>query len=133
MGEFLVVLIVRILNFVMFFVEEGCVEFWGVLIVEYFNLMGVVYGGWMVIIFDFVFGCVVMFMLKFGEGYMIVEFKVNIVCFLIVGMGEVVCEVCIFYCGCIFVIVEGYFCDSNGKLFVYGMEICVIFLIENLM
>ncbi len=132
-GEFPAAPIARTLNFVMSSAEEGRVEFRGVPTAEHLNPMGAVHGGWTATILDSALGCVVMSMLKPGEGYTTAEFKVNIVRPLTAGMGEVVCEARILHRGRTLATAEGYLRDSNGKLLAHGTETCAIFPIENLM
>lgn len=88
-----------------------------------------IYGGWILILIDMVLSCVVYIILNLGEIYIIIFFMVNMVCFLKLGSGEVICEGVVVYCGFCFVIVEGDFKDVNGKLIVYGMVFCMIMLI----
>ncbi|MCD2171939.1 PaaI family thioesterase [Rhizobium sp. C4] len=132
-GEFPAAPIARVLNFRLSAVEEGQIEFRGVPTADHLNPMGAVHGGWTATILDSALGCVVMSMLKPGEGYTTAEFKVNIVRPLTAGMGEVACEARILHRGRTLATAEGYLRDGNGRLLAHGTETCAIFPIANLM
>jgi len=114
-------------------VEEGRVVFKGLPSVAHLNPLGTVHGGWTATIMDSALACAVMTMLKPGEGYTTIEFKVNLVRPLLADMGEVSCEGKIIHRGRTIATSEAWLRDKNGKLLAHGTETCAIFPIENLM
>lgn len=114
-------------------VEEGRVVFKGLPSVAHLNPLGTIHGGWTATIMDSALACAVMTMLKPGEGYTTIEFKVNLVRPLLADMGEVSCEGRIIHRGRTIATSEAWLRDKNGKLLAHGTETCAIFPIENLM
>lgn len=113
-------------------VEEGRVVFKGWPTEEHLNPLGTVHGGWAATVMDSALGCAVMTMLKPGEAYTTVEFKVNLVRPLLPGMGEVICEGKLVHRGRTIATSEAWLRDVNGKLLAHGTETCAIFPIANL-
>ena len=121
------------LSFSLSEVEEGRVVFKGLPSVAHLNPLGTIHGGWTATIMDSALACAVMTMLKPGEGYTTVEFKVNLVRPLLADMGEVSCEGKVIHRGRTIATSEAWLRDKNGKLLAHGTETCAIFPIENLM
>ncbi|OJU86353.1 MAG: phenylacetic acid degradation protein, partial [Shinella sp. 65-6] len=114
-------------------VEDGRVVFAGLPSVDHLNPLGTVHGGWTATVMDSALGCAVFSVIKPGEAYTTIEFKLNLVRPVLPGMGEVFCEGRIVHRGRTIATSEAWLRDGNGKLLAHGTETCAIFPIENLM
>lgn len=123
----------RTLAFSMREVEDGRVVFSGVPSADHLNPLGTVHGGWTATVMDSALGCAVFSVIKPGEAYTTIEFKLNLVRPVLPGMGEVFCEGKIVHRGRTIATSEAWLRDKNGKLLAHGTETCAIFPIENLM
>lgn len=123
----------RTLNFWLTKVEEGLIVFTGAPTVEHLNPLGTVHGGWASTIMDSSLACAVMTMIKPGEGYTTVEFKLNLTRPILPDTGELTCEGRIVHRGRTIATSEAYLRDSSGKLLAHGTETCAIFPIDKLM
>jgi len=91
-----------------------------------------VHGGWTATVMDSALGCAVFSVVKPGEAYTTIEFKLNLVRPVLPGMGEVFCEGKIVHRGRNIATSEAWLRDGNGKLLAHGTETCAIFPIESL-
>ena len=123
----------KTLNFWLTTVEEGLIVFTGTPTVDHLNPLGTIHGGWAATIMDSSLACAVMTMIKPGEGYTTVEFKLNLTRPILPDMGELTCEGRIVHCGRTIATSEAYLRDSSGKLLAHGTETCAIFPIDKLM
>ncbi|WP_313522657.1 PaaI family thioesterase [Shinella sp.] len=123
----------RTLAFSMTEVEDGRVVFSGMPSADHLNPLGTVHGGWTATVMDSALGCAVFSVIKPGEAYTTIEFKLNLVRPVLPGMGEVFCEGKIIHRGRTIATSEAWLRDKNGKLLAHGTETCAIFPIENLM
>ena len=121
------------LKFTLTEVEEGRVVFTGLPEAAHLNPLGTVHGGWTATVMDSALGCAVFSVMKPGEAYTTIEFKVNLVRPVLAGMGEVFCEGRIVHRGRTIATSEAWLRDGAGKLLAHGTETCAIFPIENLM
>ena len=120
------------LKFTLDAVEEGRVVFRGLPTHEHLNPLGTVHGGWTATVMDSALGCAVFSVIKPGEAYTTIEFKLNLVRPVLPGMGEVFCEGKIVHRGRTIATSEAWLRDGKGKLLAHGTETCAIFPIENL-
>jgi len=123
----------RTLAFSMREVEDGRVVFSGMPSADHLNPLRTVHGGWTATVMDSALGCAVFSVIKPGEAYTTIEFKLNLVRPVLPGMGEVFCEGKIVHRGRTIATSEAWLRDKNGKLLAHGTETCAIFPIENLM
>lgn len=123
----------RTLAFSMREVEDGRVVFSGMPSADHLNPLCTVHGGWTATVMDSALGCAVFSVIKPGEAYTTIEFKLNLVRPVLPGMGEVFCEGKIVHRGRTIATSEAWLRDKNGKLLAHGTETCAIFPIENLM
>ncbi|WP_421592027.1 PaaI family thioesterase [Shinella sp. M27] len=123
----------RTLAFSMTEVEDGHVVFSGMPSADHLNPLGTVHGGWTATVMDSALGCAVFSVIKPGEAYTTIEFKLNLVRPVLPSMGEVFCEGKIIHRGRTIATSEAWLRDKNGKLLAHGTETCAIFPIENLM
>ena len=122
----------KTLAFSMTEVGEGRVVFAGMPSADHLNPLGTVHGGWTATVMDSALGCAVFSVIKPGEAYTTIEFKLNLVRPVLPGMGEVFCEGRIVHRGRTIATSEAWLRDGKGKLLAHGTETCAIFPIENL-
>jgi uncharacterized protein (TIGR00369 family) len=122
----------KTLAFSMTAVEDGRVVFAGMPSADHLNPLGTVHGGWTATVMDSALGCAVFSVIKPGEAYTTIEFKLNLVRPVLPGMGEVFCEGKIVHRGRTIATSEAWLRDGKGKLLAHGTETCAIFPIENL-
>lgn len=120
------------LRFTLTEASEGRVVFCGLPGGDHLNPMGGVHGGWAASIMDSALGCAVHSMLKAGEAYTTVEFKVNLTRPITTNTGEVVCEGRVVHRGRTLAVSEASLKDKDGKLLAFGTETCSIFPVANL-
>jgi uncharacterized protein (TIGR00369 family) len=113
-------------------VADGRVVFAGMPSADHLNPLGTVHGGWTATVMDSALGCAVFSVVKPGEAYTTIEFKLNLVRPVLPGMGEVFCEGRIVHRGRTIATSEAFLRDGKGKLLAHGTETCAIFPIENL-
>lgn len=124
--------IAALLNFSLSEVSEGRAVFHGLPGERHLNPLGGVHGGWAATLLDSALGCAVQTMLKKGEAYTTVEFKVNLTRPITPKTGEVVCEGRVVHRGRTLAVSEATLKDKNGKLLALGTETCSIFPVANL-
>jgi uncharacterized protein (TIGR00369 family) len=107
--------------------EDGKVSFEGEPRAEFFNPLGTIHGGWTATIMDSVMACAVHSMLKPGEAYTTLEFKVNLCRPILPETGMVRAEGLVLSRGRRAATSEGKLYDSAGKLLAHGTETCMIF------
>ena len=122
----------KTLAFSMTEAEEGRVVFAGMPSADHLNPLGTVHGGWTATVMDSALGCAVFSVIRPGEAYTTVEFKVNLVRPVLPGIGEVFCEGKIVHRGRTIATSEAWLRDGKGKLLAHGTETCTIFPIDNL-
>ncbi len=85
-GELSGVPIARVMNFSLHLVEKGRVAFRGAPAFAHANTMGGVHGGWYGTLLDSCMACAVMTMLPRGQYYTTLEYRINLVRALPIGM-----------------------------------------------
>lgn len=120
------------LNFALTEVAEGRAVFHGLPGEGHLNPLGTVHGGWAAAMLDSALGCAVHTMLRKGEAYTTVEFKVNLTRPITPRTGEVVCEGWVIHKGRTLAVSEATLKDGNGKLLAFGTETCSIFAADKL-
>jgi uncharacterized protein (TIGR00369 family) len=108
-------------------VEEGRAVFRGRPSAAFLNPLGTVHGGWTAGIMDSAMACAVHSILKPGQGYTTLEFRVHLVRAVMPGSGELFCEGLVVHRGGQVATSEGYLRDGAGKLYAHGTETCLIF------
>lgn len=120
------------MNFGLTEAEEGRAVFRGVPGEAHLNPLGGVHGGWAATLLDSALACAVQTLLKPGEGYTTVEFKVNLTRPITARTGEVVAEGRVLHKGRTIAVSEATLRDSAGKLLASGTETCSIFPLSQL-
>lgn len=125
LGDVFFVLILEMILMCLFDVEFGYVKFLVWVDGWYLNLLGGVYGGFVVMVFDLVIGCVVYLMFDVGVGYGIVDLYVKMLWFVLCDVDLIV-EGCVIYLLCLLGVVEGMLKMLDDKIVVYVLVICFI-------
>jgi len=107
-------------------VAEGHIVFSGLPKKEFNNPFGTVHGGWPALLLDSAMAAVVHSVLKKGEAFTTVEFKVNLVRPIFESTGVVACTAKVISRGRRIATSEGRITDANGKLMAHGTETCII-------
>ena len=107
--------------------EEGRAVFRGTPDPSFFNPLGSIHGGWTAGIMDSAMACAIHTLLKAGQGYTTLEFRVHLVRAVLPSSGELFCEGRIVHRGGQVATSEGYLRDAAGKLYAHGTETCLIF------
>lgn len=108
-------------------VEEGRAVFRGTPTAAFFNPLGSIHGGWTAGLMDSAMAVAVHTLLKAGQGYTTLEFRVHLVRAVMPSSGELFCEGRIVHRGGQVATSEGYLRDAAGKLYAHGTETCLIF------
>lgn len=108
-------------------VEDGRVLFRGVPDSRFLNPLGSIHGGWTAGIMDSAMACAVHSILKAGQGYTTLEFRVHLVRAISPRSGELSCEGRIVHRGGTVATSEGFLRDSAGRLLAHGTETCLVF------
>ena len=108
-------------------VDEGRVVFKGTPSAAFFNPLGSIHGGWTAGIMDSAMACAIHSVLKAGQAYTTLEFRVHLVRAVLPTSGELFCEGRIVHRGGQVATSEGYLRDAAGKLYAHGTETCLIF------
>ncbi len=118
--------IARTLGYHLHHVEEGRVAFRGAPGFDALNPMGSVHGGWYGVLLDSAMGCAAMTMLPVGQGYTTLEYKVNLVRGVPMGMmTECVSQVD--HAGRSTMVAHGEIRGiEDGKLYATGSTTCIV-------
>lgn len=108
-------------------VEDGRAVFTGTPTAAFLNPLGTIHGGWTAGIMDSAMACAVHSMLKPGQGYTTLEFRVHLVRAILPGSGELTCEGRLVHRGGTVATSEGFLRDAAGRLLAHGTETCLIF------
>lgn len=92
-----------------------------------FNLMGTVHGGVTGTLCDTAMGCAIHSTLPAGKGSTTLEYKVNFVRPITLGLPQVFCEGEVLHRGARTATAEARVFDSNGKLYAHASTTCLIF------
>jgi uncharacterized protein (TIGR00369 family) len=107
-------------------VESGRVVFAATPDARHYNPIGSVHGGYAATLLDSCMSCAVHSMLKAGQGYTTVEFKVNFVRPLHADTGEVRAEGKIVHVGRQIATAEGRLTDAKGRVLAHGTATCLV-------
>ena len=115
------------LKFTLTEVEEGRVVFAGLPDASHLNPLGTVHGGWTATVMDSALGCAVFSVVKPGEAYTTIEFKVNLVrglndrVPLVRAIGRVV------HRGRQVTTAEAELVGHDGRLYAHASTTCLLF------
>lgn len=107
-------------------VAEGFAVFEGEPRPAFGNPLGSIHGGWTATLLDSAMACCVHTLLKTGQTYTTLEFKVHCVRPVLPSSGPVRCEGQVVSSGRTIATSEGRLFDARGKLLAHGTETCLI-------
>ncbi|WP_407492754.1 PaaI family thioesterase [Pseudooceanicola sp. MF1-13] len=118
--------IAEVMNYTIATVEDGMVEFTGTPKPEFCNPMGAVHGGWYGVLLDSCMACAVATRVPEGSTYTTLEYKVNIIRPIPVGM-EIVARGVAQHVGRSTGIANGEIRGvEDGKLYASGSTTCIV-------
>ncbi|GFE63455.1 PaaI family thioesterase [Litoreibacter roseus] len=118
--------IAGLLNYRVTMVQEGHVEFRGSPEFQHTNPMGTVHGGWYGSLLDSAMACAVMTTVPKGSAYTTLEYKVNIVRSIPLGM-DIVASGTVEHAGRSTGVANGWIKGvDDGKLYATGSTTCII-------
>ncbi len=94
--------------------------------IEHYNPLGSVHGGLAGTLLDSAMGCAVHTMIKPGESYTTLEYRVHLVRGMSVKTGLVRAEGKVVHLGRRVATAEGRIVDADGKLYAHGTTTCMI-------
>ncbi|MEN2989180.1 PaaI family thioesterase [Tistrella sp. BH-R2-4] len=115
------------LNFDPEAVEHGRAVFAGTPLVDHYNPIGTVHGGWIAAMLDSALGCAVHSTLAAGSAYTTVEIKVNYLRAVTAQTGRMRAEGKVIHVGRSFATAEATLTDAAGKLYAHATTTCAIF------
>lgn len=116
----------RTLNFLPLRIEPGHAIFQGRPLVDHYNPLGTVHGGWFATLLDSCVACAVHSALPAGKTYTTVELKINIVRALTEQVPVVRAEGKIIHLGRSMGTAEGRLYGHDGKLYAHASTTCFI-------
>lgn len=118
--------IAETMGFILVEVAPGFAVFEGEPTAAFLNPLSTIHGGWTATIMDSALGCCVHTLIKAGQAYTTVEFKVNLVRALFPGGGKLRCEGRVVHAGGRIATSEAKLTDAKGRLVAHGSETCLI-------
>ncbi len=116
----------KTLNYVLEIVEDGRVTFRGAPLFDHANPMGTVHGGWYGTLLDSCMACAVMTKVPQGSIYTTLEYKINIIRPIPLGM-DVIAEGITSHAGRSTGVAEGTIKGAaDGRLYATGSTTCII-------
>ena len=106
-------------------VDEGRVVFAGAPTFEACNPLGTVHGGWYGTLLDSAMACAVQTRLPKGSGYTTLEYKVNVIRSIPLGL-DVRCEGIAEHVGRSTGVATGRIKDAEGRLYATGSTTCIV-------
>lgn len=106
--------------------EPGCVVFEGTPSEHFYNPLGTVHGGWIATLLDTAMACAIQSMLRAGQTFTTLEFKINFVRPVFASTGTLRCKGIVLSCGGRIANSEGKVFDREGNLVAHGTETCLI-------
>ena len=126
-GKFPLPPISKTLQFRLVEIEKGRALFTSVPVIDFYNPLGTVHGGYAATLLDSCMGCAVHTTLPAGVGYTTLEFKVNFVRPLTHETGLVRAEGKVISSGKRIATAEGKLFDDRGILYAHATTTCLMF------
>ncbi len=108
-------------------VSEGRAVFVGDPTERVYNPLGVVHGGFAMVLVDSATGCAVQTLLPAGTGYGTIETKVNMTRAIHHDSGALTCEAKVVHSGARIATAEARVTGADGKLYAHGTSTCLIY------
>jgi len=114
-------------NMTLMEVGDGRAVFLGIPLLQHYNPLGTVHGGWFATLLDSALGCAVQTTLPAGRSYTTVELSINIVRPASDRTGPLRAVAAIVHSGRQMATAEARVEDANGKLYAHATTTCFVF------
>ena len=115
------------MNMVLLEVEQGRAVFQGIPLMQHYNPLGTVHGGWFAALLDSAMGCAVQSTLPAGRSYTTAELSINIVRSASHNTGPLRAVGTVIHGGLQISTAEARIEDEKGKLYAHATTTCFIF------
>ncbi|MGN5478113.1 PaaI family thioesterase [Cupriavidus basilensis] len=115
------------MNMTLLEVGDGRAVFQGIPLLQHYNPLGTVHGGWFATLLDSSLGCAVQTMLPAGRSYTTVELSTKIVRSASHKTGPLRAIATVVHAGCQVATAEARIEDANGKLYAHATTTCFVF------
>lgn len=115
------------MNMTLLEVDDGRAVFQGIPLLQHYNPLGTVHGGWFATLLDSALGCAVQTTLAAGRSYTTVELSVNIVRPASHKTGPLRAVGRVIHGGRQMATAEARLEDENGKLYAHATTTCLVF------
>ncbi|MBB4126964.1 uncharacterized protein (TIGR00369 family) [Xanthomonas translucens] len=115
------------MNMTLLEVDDGRAVFQGIPLLQHYNPLGTVHGGWFSTLLDSALGCAVQSTLAAGRSYTTAELSINIVRPASHETGPLRAAAKIIHAGRRIATAEARVEDQSGKLYAHATTTCVIF------
>jgi len=115
------------MNMTLLEVDDGRAVFQGIPLLQHYNPLGTVHGGWFSTLLDSALGCAVQSTLAAGRSYTTAELSINIVRPASHETGPLRASAKIIHAGRRIATAEARVEDESGKLYAHATTTCVIF------
>ena len=116
----------RTLSFRIAEAAPGRAVFLGKPLLDHYNPLGIVHGGYLATLLDSAMGCAVQSRLPAGQSYTTLEFKMNFVRPVLESTGELRAEGSVVHLGKRTATADARLLDTAGKLIAHGTATCLI-------
>lgn len=115
------------MNMTLLEIGNGCAVFQGIPLLQHYNPLGTVHGGWFATLLDSALGCAVQTTLMEGRSYTTVELSINIVRAASHKTGPLRAVATVIHMGRQMVTAEARVEDEKGKLYAHATTTCFVF------
>lgn len=115
------------MNMTLLEVDDGRAVFQGIPLLQHYNPLGTVHGGWFATLLDSALGCAVQTMLPAGRSYTTAELSINIVRPASDKTGPLRAVATVVHSGHQMTTAEARVEDANGKLYAHATTTCFVF------
>jgi uncharacterized protein (TIGR00369 family) len=115
------------MNMVLLEVGDGSAVFQGIPLLQHYNPLGSVHGGWFATLLDSALGCAVQTMLSAGRSYTTAALSINIVRPALQKTGPLLAVARVVHRGGQMVTAEARVEDEKGRLYAHATTTCFVF------
>ena len=115
------------MNMTLLNVGDGCAVFQGIPLLQHYNPLGTVHGGWFASLMDSALGCAVQTILPAGRSYTTAELSINIVRSATHRTGPLRAVGTVIHAGRQIATAEARVEDEAGKLYAHATTTCFVF------
>ncbi|MGC5833718.1 PaaI family thioesterase [Ralstonia pseudosolanacearum] len=115
------------MNMTLLEVDNGCAVFQGIPLLQHYNPLGTVHGGWFATLLDSALGCAVQTTLPVGRSYTTAELSINMVRPASNRTGPLRAVATVVHVGRQMITAEARVEDEKGKLYAHATTTCFVF------